>query len=187
MANDATKVTFGKPKTGGAIYMAPLGSTLPTSASATLDNAFVCLGYVSEEGVTNNNTPTSENKKAWGGDIVASAQTEKTDEWNFTLIEALNENVLKAVYGDGNVSGGLSEGLTVRANSAELEAHAWVIDTIATGNVAVRHVLPNGKISEIGEISYTDNDLVGYAVTVTAMPGDSTFGNDTHKSYYKEG
>lgn len=186
MANDATKVTFGKPKAGGAIYWAPLGTTLPTAAEAELDNAFICLGYASEDGVKNNNSPSSENKKAWGGDVVASAMTEKTDEWSFTLIEALNVDVLKAVYGTENVSGTLAAGITVRANSKEVPAGAWVIDMVMTGDVAERHVIPNAKVSEVGEISYVDNELVGYEITLTAMPGDSAFGNDTHKSYIKE-
>ena len=38
--NDATKVTAGKPMTGGAIFTAPLGTTLPTSVSASLAAAF---------------------------------------------------------------------------------------------------------------------------------------------------
>ena len=186
MANDAKKVTFGKPKVGGAIFWAPLGTTLPTAAEADLDNAFVCLGYASEDGATNNNSPSSENKKAWGGDIVASLMTEKTDEWSFTLLEALNVDVLKAIYGAENVSGTLTTGITVRANSKDVPAGCWVIDMVMAGNIAERHVIPNAKVSEVGEISYVDNELVGYETTLTAMPGDSAFGFDTHKSYIKQ-
>ena len=32
------------PADGAAVYAAPLGTTLPTSATASLDNAFVDLG-----------------------------------------------------------------------------------------------------------------------------------------------
>lgn len=187
MANDATKVTFGKPKVGGAVFYAPYGTTLPTSAEATLNSSFVCLGYVSEDGVRNTNSPTTEKKKAWGGDVVAVPMTEKSDDWSFTLIEATNVNVLKAVYGSANVSGTLAGGITVRANSTEPEAACWVIDMIMTDGVAERHVLPNAKISELGEISYVDNELVGFDITLAAMPGDATsFGGDTHKTYIKK-
>ena len=185
MANIATNVSAGKPKTGGAIYNAPLGSTLPTDASTALDVAFKCLGYVSEDGLVNTNSPSSEQVKAWGGDTVLTTQTDKEDTFQFTLLEVLNADVLKAVYGSGKVTGTLSTGLTVRANSEAVDASAWVFDMIMTNNTMKRIVVPNAKISELGDIVYRDNEAVGYQVTLQAMPGDEDFGYDTHKEYIK--
>lgn len=186
MANNTANVSTGKPKIGGAVYNAPLGTQLPTDAITALNEAFNCLGYVSDDGLRNTNTPTTEDIKAWGGDVVATPQTEKKDVFKYKLIEVLNENVLKAVYGSGNVSGNLATGLTVRANSAEVGPSAWVFDMIMNGNVAKRVVVPNAKITELGEIVYKDNEVIGYDITLTAMPGDSTtFGGDTHKEYFK--
>jgi len=182
MPNSAN-VTAGKPKIGGAVYRAPLGTALPTDAVTALNEAFVDMGYVSEDGVTNSNTIESDDIKAWGGDTVLALQTDKTDTFAMTLIESMNINVLKAVFGDSNVSGTLADGIVVRANAAEQEDAAWVIDMIARGNVKHRVVIPSGKISEVGDTVYSDTEAVGFEVTVTATP-DAT--GNTHYEYYKQ-
>lgn len=166
--------------TGGAVYVAPVGTTLPTTAAATLDDAFKALGYISEDGVTNSQERTSENIKAWGGDIVLSPQTEKVDTFAMTFIESLNATVLEQFYGEDNVSGDLSSGLTIKANAEELGRNAWVIDMLMTDGYKKRVVIPNGQITETGEITYADNSAVGYEVTITGFPGTD---GDTHKEY----
>ena len=183
MANTQANVSVGKPKIAGAIWRAPLGSTLPTNASSTLDAAFKCLGYVSEDGLTNTNTASTENIKAWGGDIVLTPQTEKPDTFAFTAIESLNTEVLAAAYGDTNVSGALATGITVRANSTEIPACAWVFDMVLTGGVLKRIVIANGQVTEVGDIVYKDDTAIGYPVTITAYPGGTAFDGDTHKEY----
>ena len=185
MSNTTTNVSLGKPKIGGAVFNAPLGSTLPTDATTALAEAFVCLGYVSEDGLTNSNSPETDQIKAWGGDTVLVTQSEKQDTFQFKLLEVLDPNVLKAVYGGGNVSGTLASGITVRANAAEVEASAWVFELVLTNNAVKRIVIPNAKISEIGDIVYKDDEAIGYEITLNALPGDSAFGGDTHKEYIK--
>lgn len=183
MSNNTANVSVGKPAVAGAIFTAPIGTTLPTNAVTALGEAFTCLGYVSEDGLKNNNSPSSNNIKAWGGDTVATTQTEKQDTFSLKLIEALNVAVLKAVYNSGNVTGTLETGITVRANSAEAEPLVWVYDTIMSNGALKRIVVPNGKITQVAEITYKDDEAIGYDVTITAMPGDAAFDLDTHKEY----
>lgn len=180
--NNSQNVSVGKPKIGGAIYRAPLGTTLPTTANASLDAAFACLGYASDAGLVNNNSSESEDIKAWGGDTVLSVQTSKTDTFNFTLLESLNVDVLKTVYGNNNVTGDIDNGIRVVANSEEQEECSWVIDMILRGGVLKRIVLPDAKVTNVDEISYVDNEAIGYNTTLSCLP-DSTSDQATHYEY----
>ena len=74
------KVSTGKPKTAGAVYRAPAGTTAPTDASTELAAAFKELGFVSDDGVSNSNSGDSTDVYAWGGTPVLTTQSEKTDE-----------------------------------------------------------------------------------------------------------
>lgn len=173
-------VSTGAPRVAGAIYRAPVGTSLPTSASSALNAAFKTLGYISEDGYTNSNTRDSETIKDWSGADIMTVQTGKTDEFSWTMLESLNEEVLKEIYGDDNVTGSLVTGYEIKANATELTSHAYVIDVLLNGGYIKRTVIPEGKITEISEITYKKDEAIAYEVTVTAMPDSS---ENTHYEY----
>ena len=174
-------VSVGKPKVGGAVYRAPIGTTpLPTDATTALPTAFKAMGYISEDGLTNANSPDTDTIKSWGGDTVMVIQNGKEDTFSATFIESLNVEVLKMVYGDANVTGDLAKGITVKANAKEAESYIYAIDMIMRDDTPKRIVIPSAKVSEVGDITYTDGDLVGYETTLTASPDAS---GNTHYEY----
>lgn len=181
--NNSANVSVGKPKVAGAIFWAPLGTTLPTTATGTLASAFKCLGYVSEDGVTNNNSPESDSIKAWGGDTVCVLQTERGDTFAFTLLESMNEDVLAAIYGSDNVTVDGSGNITVKATADNMVPASWVIDMILKGNRAKRIVIPEGTITELGDIVYKDDEAIGYPLTIT----DVTDSNGVYHYEYLSG
>lgn len=178
----ASNVTAAKPKVGGAVHVAPVGTALPTSTGTALNDAFKALGYISEDGLTNSNSPESESIKAWGGDTVLTLMTGREDTFAFSLIEALSDEVLKVVYGDDKVSGSIAEGIAVSAGAEDLPDHAYVIDMILRDNTAKRIVIPRGRVTEIGEITYSDSAEVGYDITISAAADDN---GNTHYEYIK--
>ena len=183
MGNTATNVTTGKPNIGGAIYTAPIGTALPTDATTALDNAFVCLGYVSEDGLSNNNELSVEAIKAWGGNIVYRSLTEMNDEFGLALIETENVDVLKTVYGESNVTVDASGNVSVNVVGEDPVERVWVFELALRGDRAKRIVIPDGAITSRDEITYNDSDAVAYGITVSAYPDAA---GSTHKEYLEK-
>lgn len=148
--NNANNVTAGKPKIGGAVYRAPKGTTLPTDATSALAAEFKCLGYCSEDGLSNGNDRSNSNVAAWGGDVVLNMTNAGSDTFTLTLIETLNEEVLKTVYGSD-------------------EESVYVFELILKDGALKRIVVPCASVTALGEIKYIDTDAVGYNITLTAV------------------
>lgn len=182
MKTDVTNVSSAKPKVGGAVFVAPMGTTLPTDATATLDAAFESLGYCSEEGLTNKNDRKNKAVKAWGGDTVLNVMTERSDEFEFELIETLKLEVLKFVHGKDNVTGSLETGITVKANDGGGTAYSIVFELVLAEAVK-RIVVPHAQTTGMGETKYVGEDAIGYKITLAAMPGKD---GDSHYEYIKK-
>lgn len=173
MGNNTANIAVGKPKSTGAIFYAPAGSTLPASADAELDKAFVCVGTIGDDGLTRKIKRSTKDIKDWGGNTVKVMQTDVTETFGFTMIEALNVDVQKVAYGEDNVKTDVSTGMSVSHNSAEPVEHAWVIDQILDNGSALRIVIPHGKITELSDVAFKVDQAIGYGVTITAL-GDGT-------------
>lgn len=179
MGNTAAYVTTGKPKVTGAIFRAPLNTALPTDATTDLSNDYVCLGFVSEDGVENANEMDVSAIKAWGGMIVYRSLNELNDNFVLKLIESENVDVLEAVYGSDHVS--ITDGVThVEVIADDPEEAVWVIDLALRGDVAKRIVIKDGAITSREAITYNDSDPVAYGITVSAYPDSD---GKTHDEY----
>lgn len=176
----SANVTFSKPGTSadksGYIWVAPLGTTIPTDATAELDTVFVGLGYLSEDGLTEPAAYTAgDDIVAAGGDTVAQADPTFSKTWTGTCIEALNEDLLKVAYGATNVdvtqATALADGsITVREQAGDLEHHVIVIDEILKGGRKRRNVMPDATFLITGDISHVHTALVNFEFTINAYP-----------------
>lgn len=182
--NNTENVTAGKPKVGGSVYRAPIGTTLPTDAITPLPAAFENLGYMSEDGVTNSNSTESEQVKDWGGVNVLTTKTSEEDTFKFTMIEFKRKAALQTYWGDDAVTGtDVESGLSVAVGGNEDQAHVYVIEKVLKGGVLQRTVLPSATVSEKEDIEYTNADAVGLGVTLAC---DADANGHTHYEYLQK-
>lgn len=153
-----------------ALSVAPLGTALPTSVSASLNAAFNDLGWLSDNGVTNNISRDVTKHYAFGGECVKTTQDRYTETISFTLLES-NADVLGTVYGAGNVTSAGST-LTVEHESGMLDEISLVFDFIDGDNDG-RIVVRRGRVVEIAEIKYAHTDPTSYELTVDVYRTDN--------------
>lgn len=175
----SANVTFSKPGTSanksGYIWVAPLGTALPTDATTELDAAFVGLGYLSEDGLTEPAAfEPGDDIVAAGGDTVAQADPTFSKTWTGTCIEALNEDLLKVAYGSTNVNVKLADStdgiITVKEQASGLEHHVIVIDEMLKGGRKRRNVMADATFLITGDISHVHTALVNFEFTINAYP-----------------
>lgn len=176
----SANVTFSKPGTSadksGYIWVAPLNTALPTDATSELNSAFVGLGYLSEDGLTEPATfEPGDDIVAAGGDTVAQADPTFSKTWTGTCIEALNEDLIKVAYGSTNVAvkvptDAADGSITIKEQAGGLEHHVIVIDEALKGGRKRRNVMADATFLITGDISHVHTALVNFEFTINAYP-----------------
>lgn len=90
----------------GNIYVAPVGTALPTTADDALNGSFVQLGFASEDGVTFTDSTEYEDVPAWQSFYpVRKIPSTKESMAEFTLLQ-WNVNTIPLAFQGGAWSGG---------------------------------------------------------------------------------
>lgn len=155
----------------GGIVTAPTGSTAPTDADTAWAGAYVDLGYISEDGITESPSDDTTEIKVWqGGAVVRRLITGSSTTYQFMMVETTAAGL--ELYHKGSVvtGGGGGEG-SIEVKSPTTDRRSFGIDVI-DGDRLVRLYIPDGEVTERGDVVYKNDEPIGYEVTVTAYPGD---------------
>lgn len=152
------------------IWVAPKGTTLPTSLTSAPAAAFKDLGYLGDAGIElNQNVDRSEFKAHQGGTIIRRKVTESGRTLTFTCLEHVLA-VLDLVYpgttwtdASTYVKGVIPEGV------ATVEK-AWIFDTYDTANALQKRFVFTGEATNTGSFTFGVEDMVAYEFEV-AMYG----------------
>ncbi len=179
MAQTASNVAAASPVATGGVLIAPLGSTLPTNATSSLDAAFIPLGYVSEDGIGDGSDAASiEDVFAWGGDQVATLQsTGSIQRYTAKLIELFNEDVANFLYGDANVTPtaatvSVGEKLAILDKGEEIPPCVVVFDMKYQGK-RKRIVCANAQAQITAQDPHVHTAISGTEITVTCLKDDA--------------
>lgn len=172
MAQTAKNVVFSKPKASGASWSAPEGTALPKDAVTALSSDYVSHGYISEDGVAEGHSLSSETVKDYGKStvLVVDGGDEVTVE--VTYLEYTNPNVQIEAFGKDNV--GLTDGAlaSVKVTDDAKEIRVHVFEHVLSNGLIERDVLPRAKVTNIDTITYSGGAALGVKVTYTAMADD---------------
>jgi hypothetical protein len=157
----------------GSISKGPTSATLPTSTSATL-TGFTDLGYIGEDGVTEARDQSSEKIKAWQrGENVRTVITEGSLTYKFVMIET--SKVTVETFYQSTATSAATEGSITVYPTAQAGRFAWVFD-VADDPQSIRVVIPEGEVTEVGEVKYANGEAIGREITITAYPSTAIAG-----------
>lgn len=176
-------VRIGAPdqKVTGAIKHAPIGTTLPslssiTKAAVTIDEAFTGDEYVSEDGLTLAPSVSTKDIKDWSGATVRKVLESFDGTLNWTMIST-NEGAMGVAFGAEHVTVSAATATHGAQTRTELGAHlperqSWVF-LMKDGDARIVIVVPDGQVTEVGEVTFASNSAVGWAVTLSTYPDEN--------------
>ncbi|MEU2256172.1 hypothetical protein ABZ540_23670 [Nocardia xishanensis] len=161
----------------GGVLVAPTGTVLPTGAADAPNAAFKALGYVSEDGIESQGERKIESVKDWNADIIAQLQTEHSVRFGLTLYAVWDQDVLREVFGQENITATAATPTTgnlykIKETGSVLPHRAWVFD-MKNDNKKLRIVLPNAKITQITEKKFVSTELAGFTISIEAFKDDT--------------
>jgi hypothetical protein len=157
----------------GELSVGALAAAAPTGTASAL-TGFTGLGYVSEDGVTETRDRSTETIKAWqNGNSVRTVVTEGTLSYQLTLIETTKATV-ELFYG-ATATQSATEGNVVVNPTATGGQKSFVFDVI-DGSELLRVYIPIGEVTEVGDRTYTNGEVAGFDVTITASAASALSG-----------
>ena len=150
---------------GGAVFYAPKGTPLPADHSVDLDDDFIPVGILSEDGITEALSVDVNKIKGWpGGQTVRITNTSTEKTVQFTMLEN-SPLAAKLYYGASDpVSAGTGARVDIASAIPTVEG-TFVIEK-HDGDVVERRCIDVAQVSERGDKTATNEDVSGFECTL---------------------
>ena len=150
-----------------AVWLAPLGTKLPTTIDEALDPAFECVGWLHTDGITETATGSADKKRGHQGNaVVRTIVTEGGTTYGFTALEtkAMTQSLR---YDEKEVT--VTDGVrhTRRGPGQKVSRRAAVLEWFDADNdnVKERLAIEVFEIVPTGDRTMTNADIAGYPMS----------------------
>ena len=165
----------------GAILSAPLGTAVPTLSDitkngVTINQAFTGNEYISEDGLTLTPSVSTQDIKDWSGATVRKVLESFDGTLGWTMIST-NEHAMGIAFGSSHVTSAAATSTHGKQTRTALGAHlpdprSWVF-LMKDGDARIVITVPDGQVTEVGEVTFASNAAVGWAVTLACYPDEN--------------
>lgn len=171
-SNNTANVSIGKGKAGGYFFLAPAGTELPTDNSTALNEAFLNMGFLGDDGVSFSDSSSVDTYYDLNGDSIETSNGEIEKSFTVTFRE-IKKDSLAALYGSDNVEDDDGK-LTVHDKGPNDATYVGVFEFLLKNGRKWRRVVPVCKPGELGDMTVVYSELVGRELTMSALKDDST-------------
>lgn len=159
-------VASGVGKAGGYVFRAPLATALPTDADTALAVDYINQGMASNDGITRAINKAYEITRDQRGDEAHRTRTEVSATVDLTLIESMNPEVAKTVFGEDAVTV-TGDTIAIAYKGEDVPRSVWVLD-LAEDTGLRRVVLPVAQmVTEDFTQTFSVGEVVSFPVTLT--------------------
>lgn len=157
------------------------GTPLPTDATSTPNAAFKDLGTLGDNGIVDTTNQDSTDFYSWQGNtLVATLLGKYSKIFKLTCWET-NGQTLGLSYA-GSTLTQQAWGVSIAEKPIVKDIRSWVIHGISDAGKLQRIVIPQGQITDRGDVSWTSTDLTAYEYTIKCFVDAS--GNVAYRYLY---
>lgn len=165
--NDASEIVVAA---NGQVYVAPVGTTLPTTPTGTLNTAFVGLGYCTDDGVSLKVSQEISEINSWQSRQAVRRDLQAQEIQASFGLQQWNEDTVPLAFGGGAITalGGGGYRYDFPEEGDGLDEYAMVIDAV-DGSIHQRFVFARGNAVEAVETNFKRGEAAILPITFKAL------------------
>jgi hypothetical protein len=156
-----------------AVYIAPVGSTQPTTIAGALDVAWLDLGYTTEDGVAWGKSVDTFTVRAHQSFYPLKRGITSSDFTVAFVMEQMNSVNFKLFWGGGTFAVVSSTSTYTPASAGAVDYRAMIVQGTDDSGKIIRLICPKGVVTDFQDITLAKDNTANLGVTYSLTPTGS--------------